>query len=93
MHSFIRKQASFHTQLCTGVGPLTSLMSTKQTISWSSVLAVKVDGSVPSGAATTGADKIFRDASVCTGQQMLAQQQGLKPNIRQKAPADKQDGL
>ena len=46
-------------------GGLTSLMSTKHTMSWSSVLAVKVVGSAPSGAATTGADKILRDASVC----------------------------
>jgi hypothetical protein len=76
MQHFIELQASFDTQLCTGVGQLTSLMSTKHTMSWSSELAVNVLGSMPSGAATTGADKIFRDASVCTGQQLLAQQQG-----------------
>ena len=84
MHPFTRMQASFHTQLCTGAGPLTSLMSTKQTMSWSSVLAVKVHGSVPSGAATTGADKIFRDASVCTGHSLLAQQGVLDFSTRQR---------
>ena len=46
-------------------------MSTKQTMSWSSVLAAKVVGSVPSGAATTGADRILREASVCRVQHMV----------------------
>ena len=51
---------------------LTSLMSTKHTMSWCSVFAVNVVGSLPSGAPTTGADKIFREASVCMRQHFIA---------------------
>lgn len=51
---------------------LTSLMSTKHTMSWCSVFAVNVVGSLPSGAPTTGADKIFREASVCMRNYLIA---------------------
>ena len=64
-----------------GVG-LTSLMSTKHTMSWSSVLAVKVVGSVPSGAATTGADRIFREASVCRVQHIAESGQTVSAKVK-----------
>ena len=51
---------------------LTSLMSTKHTMSWCSVFAVNMVGSVPSGAPTTGADRTFREASVCIGKILIA---------------------
>ncbi len=61
---------------------LTSLMSTKHTMSWSSVLAVKVVGSVPSGAATTGADRILRDASVCRVQHIAGSGQTISAKVK-----------